>query len=114
MSREIDMENLSDEDIIYLADRGRLPDDVDDPREQADMSEPVELDTEYIGDVGAMEAESIVADEEVFSEYEDMTVNDLKAELSDRGLPTSGTKAELIARLEENDQPAPAEELVEE
>ena len=36
------------------------------------------------------------------SEYEDMTVAELKAELKEAGLPVSGKKAELIARLNES------------
>lgn len=37
-------------------------------------------------------------------EREDRTVAELKEELADRDLPTSGTKAELIERLEEADE----------
>jgi hypothetical protein len=40
---------------------------------------------------------------ETATEYADMTNADLQAELESRGLATSGTKAELIARLEEDD-----------
>ena len=36
-------------------------------------------------------------------DYASMTNADLQAELSSRGLPTSGTKAELVARLEADD-----------
>ena len=35
------------------------------------------------------------------SEYEDMTVAELKVELKEAGLPVSGKKAELIERLKE-------------
>lgn len=35
--------------------------------------------------------------------YEDMSVDDLKAELAKRDLPVSGNKAALVARLEEDD-----------
>jgi SAP domain len=40
------------------------------------------------------------------ADYESMTNADLQAELESRGLATSGTKAELIARLEEDDAAA--------
>ena len=45
------------------------------------------------------------------SDYEDMTVAQLKELLKEAGLPVSGKKADLIARLEEGaDKPAPVEE----
>ena len=44
------------------------------------------------------------------SDWESMKVDELKAELESRGLPKSGNKAELIARLAEADaEAAPAE-----
>ena len=44
------------------------------------------------------------------SDWQSMKVDELKAELESRGLPKSGNKAELIARLEEADaEAAPAE-----
>ena len=49
------------------------------------------------------------------SDYEDMTVAQLKELLKEAGLPVSGKKADLIARLEEgSDEPAPVEESAEE
>jgi hypothetical protein len=39
----------------------------------------------------------------VIVESEETTVADLKAMLKDRGLPTTGTKDELIERLSETD-----------
>ena len=49
------------------------------------------------------------------SDYEDMTVAQLKELLKEAGLPVSGKKADLIARLEEgSDEPAPVEESSEE
>ena len=45
------------------------------------------------------------------SDYEDMTVAQLKELLKEAGLPVSGKKADLIARLQEgSDEPAPVEE----
>ncbi|MBS74144.1 MAG: 50S ribosomal protein L32e [Euryarchaeota archaeon] len=47
------------------------------------------------------------------SDYEDMTVAQLKELLREAGLPVSGKKADLIARLQEGaDEPAPVEEEV--
>jgi hypothetical protein len=42
------------------------------------------------------------AGSDVEDEYTDMSVEDLKGELEAKGLPTSGKKAELQARLREN------------
>ena len=45
------------------------------------------------------------------SDYEKMTVAELKELLKEAGLPVSGKKADLIARLQEGaDEPAPVEE----
>lgn len=41
--------------------------------------------------------------EEEYVDYSTMTNDQLRAELSGRGLDVTGNKAELIARLEEND-----------
>jgi len=47
--------------------------------------------------------------------WESLKVDELKAELEERGLPKSGTKAELIARLEEAEAPeAPDDGVAEE
>ena len=49
------------------------------------------------------------------SDYEDMTVAQLKELLKEAGLPVSGKKADLIARLQEgSDEAAPVEESAEE
>jgi len=37
-------------------------------------------------------------------DYHDFNVTDLRAELAERGLPVSGAKDELVARLEEDDK----------
>jgi len=43
--------------------------------------------------------------------WDSLKVDELKAELEARGLPKSGTKAELVARLEEDDAAPAAEDL---
>lgn len=46
------------------------------------------------------------ADAEAREKYEGMTVDELKDELADRDLPTSGNKADLVDRLVEADRKA--------
>ncbi len=85
MSREIDRTKpLSKKDREYLLARGR-------------EQEVAQLDADF-----GNEPE----DDEDEESYEKMTVDELKAELADREppLPVSGTKAELIKRLEEDDE----------
>ena len=48
------------------------------------------------------------------SDYENMTVAELKELLKEAGLPVSGKKADLVMRLQENDGSAGASEEVEE
>ena len=48
------------------------------------------------------------------AEYESLTVAELKDLLRERNLPVSGKKAELVARLQENDSSDVVEEVVEE
>jgi hypothetical protein len=59
-------------------------------------------------DAHARALDPAVADEA--PSYDDQKLEDLKSQLKDRGLPTSGNKAELVERLNESDaNPAPAE-----
>lgn len=51
-------------------------------------------------------ADGGVADLPVEDDYEAQTVEELRDELSDRGLSKSGNKDELVARLRENDREA--------
>jgi len=62
-------------------------------REQGSKSEPSE----------DSESDDEESDDEDRS-YEDMKVDDLRQMLLERGLPTTGKKDELIARLEEDDE----------
>jgi len=63
-------------------------------------AEPPEPMTDEEAGVGEDVEEEEVAGE---SEYSGHTVDELKEFLTERDLPVSGTKAELIARLEEDD-----------
>lgn len=99
MARKIDYQNLTEDDLQYLADRQWLiaegdylghktSETVDAWR--ADGSLPAPADGDDDGDDDGIE-------------YKDATNAQLKAELESRGLETTGKKDELIARLEAND-----------
>lgn len=80
--------------------------DADDIHEDPGTGEPmtaVEGD-ELVGD-GSGRALPPVDDEESSSapDYEDWTVEQLKEQLSERGLPKSGKRDDLVARLREDD-----------
>lgn len=98
MARKIDFENLTDEDLRYVSDRGWL------------VAEGDYLGHDVSGQVAAWRAGEVTDeeleeedDEQDVIEYKDATVDQLKAELTARGLDTDGKKADLIARLEAND-----------
>lgn len=94
MAREIDLTKpLTEAEVAYINQRPWLKDeialiggDVDAIMAGTPM-EPAEDDTEG-GDI----------------DYASFAVPLLRAELAERGLDTSGKKAELIARLEEDDE----------
>jgi hypothetical protein len=82
---------------------------------QLDLSQP--LDQETIDDlltrhpvekvqywVELSSGSEFVEDESSGGEYGDLTVPELQDQLRERALPLGGNKAELIARLEENDE----------
>ena len=88
----IDNRELSDEEVQYLRDRGKLPKDYfeDDPvNHQASPT---------IGDAGGIE------DEDGEEDYEDGWNNDQRrAELTRRKLSIEGKKDDLIGRLRRSD-----------
>lgn len=73
------------------------------PEGTIDYGETVQEENPATEDEVDLEAllEEDVPDDE--TPYEDWTVNELKAELARRGQPVSGTKAELVDRLEQGD-----------
>jgi hypothetical protein len=83
---------LSDEDRAYLYARG-----YDDQVARMDA----EADRQESGEV-TVPTELVVDDD--LPAYEDMSLADLQDECRARELPISGTKPQLIKRLEENDR----------
>jgi hypothetical protein len=84
----------SDDDLRQLIAEAMAEED----EEEAEDEEEEEEDTE------AEESESA---EDEDDGYDDMSVKDLKSELSERELPTNGPKAKLIERLRKDDADEP-------
>lgn len=129
MSRNVDWENPSEADLRWAVEWERWRDlseagyDVDEVRERfGAASNPAETDPYNTAGVprgGANDREmrlgkngpetvtpgqepdgDDVAEEAPYSEWR---VDDLRAELTERQLPADGKKADLVARLEEDD-----------
>lgn len=117
----IDDGALSEEDVIYLFNRNKLPRSVmqqidQRANESRAANAPRSLEerlrnVRYTGDVGGATADDIIDDdsdvgagEDVSKDYEDMTVKELQAALTARELPTSGKHDELVARLRDDDE----------
>lgn len=112
-----DPDSWDDDDIIYLRDRGMLPEGYRVPKRLASRP-PQGLaleDYPNTGDVGTIADNPVnlagpgtpvgqfVDDEEDDGEesFSDMTKDQLQQEARSRGIDDSGTKADIIARLEE-------------
>lgn len=115
--KNLDYDNLSENDRAYLRDRPWMrqhPDDVPGPKVEGDWDE----DTVEVVPIGAPSGRSAQSTpsgdgndgdadgdaENGDPDYEDMTVSALKAECHERDLPVGGNKSELIARLQEFDE----------
>lgn len=114
MARNIDFENLSDDDLLYLSTREWLIREaefvgIEGVRERVDAALAGETseDSEETGETGD-------GGEEEVPDYEAWTVDDLRKELKNRDLDDKGKKPELIARLEEDDEEEEEEEEEEE
>jgi hypothetical protein len=92
---------LSSAADLYIASLGaEAPADVEEVQgEMTVESEDSELDA-IADEAEEVTEEELEADEEEGG-LEELTVEELKEELRDAGLPVSGTKAELIERLED-------------
>lgn len=118
MARDIDLseglESLSQEDLEYLRDRGRLTPEQEreyfggvypNPPEDRSVEE-----TPNTGDVDVNATNPAKRDgtpdsqaEELPDNYEDWTKAQLIAEAAARGIPTAGSKHDLISRLAAHD-----------
>jgi len=86
---------------LWLTPEGLVVED-GDPRARALLGSAGKKIPESLArDLGLLE-DAGVEEEEVES-YSDWTVDQLREELGFRDLPLSGTKKELVARLEESD-----------
>lgn len=76
--------------------------------EDAEPGQPGYVEPADVEETGGDEPVTGAATEETEApepvDYHDFNVTDLRAELAERGLPVSGTKDELVARLEEDDK----------
>lgn len=101
MSRPIDLSKpLSQRDLQYLDERPWLWNEIAQlggNRETLSSGIPMEPDPndpDYIDE----------DEDEIYVTYSELKVPVLRAELAERGLETTGSKAELVARLEEDDE----------
>jgi len=125
MGRNIDLtQPLSDEDRQWLEDRGDYtalrraaeaagesdeePDEADEADEDSQDSEDEDSDDDSDDD-DSEDDESDEDDEDAVA-YEDLTNAQLAELLEARDLPKSGTKAEMVARLIEDDESAEDED----
>lgn len=98
MAKHIDMDNLTIDDLHYLAQRSWLVNEAEAAGYESIRSLVANRDNIVEADLEEEELE----DEEI--DYNDLKVEELKAELEKRELPTDGKKPELVARLVENDE----------
>lgn len=109
MSRDIDTSDLSVlswEDLEYLRVRGRLTAEQEAEFLGAEAEAPTAAPMEtYTGDENTLPSVQTNDGSPTLGpdEYEDSSNERLREELRRRGLSTSGNKADLILRLEEDD-----------
>jgi len=104
-----DIEEISDDQLASIEDGGYFPGDpalspvaaVAAAEAQGAVVNPETVATDGDEPTGDADGDG---DTEGADGYKAKTVDDLKDELKDRALPTSGSKAELIERLEKDDK----------
>lgn len=112
MAREIDRDNLSKEDALYLSQRGLLSAE----EEKKFGIKPVANGGpepglgDNSGDIGTVEDAALLgggqpptAEDNEPTDLESMDKDQLKAEAEKRDLPKSGSKGDLIDRIREYD-----------
>lgn len=120
MSKQIDLTKpLSEEDAAYVADRPWILEDAKlrgvevsiETNFTTDNDEAEDEDDEETGadDAVTDESEDDAEDDELEDDYEEWNVEQLKAELKSRGLTVSGSKEQLIERLQASDDETGAE-----
>ena len=92
---------VTDQGGFIPAEAVKVPASVEIVAEAAPLGAP--SSREEVATEGGEETAPAGEEAEEGEDYAAMTNADLQAELESRGLATSGTKAELIARLEEDD-----------
>lgn len=95
MARELDFDNLSNDDLLYLSQRNHLI-------REAEFQGVEDIRDRVKAAVEGSSTED--EDEEEDLTYDDATVEELKEELKARNLPTTGNKDELVKRLEQDDE----------
>lgn len=103
MARQVDFENLDEDDLLYLQQRSWLIDEAEryghaDIRDQIAALHNGSVAGEVVEDD---DNEDDGEEQDIL--YTDAKVDELRAALKDRGLDTTGNKADLIARLEADD-----------
>lgn len=100
MARTIDYANLSSDDLQYLSERTWL---ISDAELNGHEGTRAKVHAYLAGEQeAANEGETIT--------YQQAKVEELRAELERRGLDAEGKKAELVARLEADDEDEDEEE----
>ena len=125
MAKQIDFDNLSDLDFDYVGQRPWLIEEANQAGYLVDVQnktcvratirvipasevqelleeEPEEIDAQ----IGVSEDEKDLGDEESEEafDYSDLSVSELREELTERGLSFEGKKGDLISRLESHDE----------